>query len=235
MLTLLLAATTASADPVAALDLLLSHHDGLALASAPRLERSVYEQALAGGAPTGLLDVEGHRSRVAWGVAVVDTPLHRYWAAINDDQSKVEHTRLEHLAILAGQNCGRERRVFQYVDVPMLTDRWWVVDLVQNDALSTATRGVLRELSWKSRPAPADELPSAVRTWADQGMQVTFTEGAWVLADLGDARTLVLYYTWSDPGGNIPARVASSFAEGGIADTIAAMERLAKAGPRCLE
>lgn len=62
---------------------------------------------------------------------------------------------------------------------------------------------------------------------------VPFTEGGWLLADLGGGRTLVEYYAGSDPGGSIPAGLASRFAAGGIEDTIAAMAGLARKGPSC--
>lgn len=222
------------ADPGAAMQLLQTHHGARALPSAPTLPASAYTEALAGKVPTGLVDVPDHKARVAWGLAVVDHPIDRYWAAVNDDRNKVAYTKLEHAELLDGSYCAAKRRVFQYVGVPLLSDRWWVVDLAHNGPLHEATGGAVRELSWRSLPDQAASLPDSARSWADKGMEVPFTEGAWALVDLGDGRTLVQYYVWSDPGGNVPAGLASSFAEGGVSDTIEAMARLAAKGPSCL-
>jgi hypothetical protein len=224
----------AVADPSAAVGLLQTHHAQRALPSAPLLPDSAYAQALEGSVPTGLIDVPGHKARIAWGVAVVDQPIERFWAAVNDDRNKTSYTKLEHLELLEGSYCSAKRLVFQYLGVSMLTDRWWVVDQTHNTPLAQATGGAVREVSWKSRTGYGEQLPPSAKEWADQGLELPFTEGAWTLVDLGDGRTLVQYYAWSDPGGNIPARMASSFAEGGISDTIASMNRLATKGPSCL-
>jgi hypothetical protein len=203
------------------------------LDSAPAIERSAYERALGGEVVTGLVDVPGHKARLAWGVAVVKAPTDRFWAAVNDDRSKVAYTKLEHLELLSGEACGPSRVVFQYLGVSLLTDRWWVVQQRHNTGLASATEGRLREVSWKSVADQAAALTPSARTWADQGMAIPFTEGSWLVGDLGDGRTLVEYYAWSDPGGSVPARMASSFAAGGIEDTFASMTTLATKGPNC--
>jgi len=204
------------------------------LDSAPSIEASAYQRALGGEVVTGLIEVPGHKARLAWGLAVVDQPSDRFWAAVNDDRSKVSYTKLEHLELIDGTYCGEQRTVFQYLGVSLLTDRWWIVDQRHNVGLAKATDGRLREVSWKSvADMPARLTPSA-REWADGGIPIPFTEGSWLVVDLGDGRTLVEYYAWSDPGGNVPARMASSFAAGGISDTFESMAKLAAKGPTCL-
>ena len=64
-------------------------------------------------------------------------------------------------------------------------------------------------------------------------MPVAYIEGAWYLHALGEKTTLIEYYTWSDPGGAIPAGLASSFSSSSIEDTIEAMVKLARAGSSC--
>jgi len=204
------------------------------LDSTPALPRSTYLEALSGGVQTGLIDKEGHKARVAWGVGVVEQPAERFWAAVNDDRNKVAYTKLEHLELLDGSYCAPRRVVFQYLGVSLLSDRWWVVEQRHNAALASATSNRLREMSWKSLPDMAAALTPAAKEWADGGMPIPFTEGAWLVADLGDGRSLVEYFAWSDPGGNVPARMASSFAAGGISDTFATMAKLAEKGPSCL-
>jgi hypothetical protein len=48
-----------------------------------------------------------------------------------------------------------------------------------------------------------------------------------MLIDLGEGKTLVEYYVWSDPGGMLPPGPASRFAGGAVKDTLIAMRGLA--------
>jgi hypothetical protein len=72
-----------------------------------------------------------------------------------------------------------------------------------------------------------------MRDWARKGMRVKYVEGAWYLRDLDGNNTLIEYYTWSDPGGSVPAGLASSFSSSSIAKTLDAMVALANAGSFC--
>jgi hypothetical protein len=204
-----------------------------ALKSVPAISRDAYTRALAGEVVTGLEAVAGHKAQVAWGVSVVSQPIDRYWAAVNDDRNKVEYTKLTHVELLNGDYCAPKRTVFQYMDVSVVTDRWWVVDITHNETIRAASAGRVREMTWKSVAEPEGKLNESAKTWAAQGVSVAFTEGSWTLVDLGDGRTLVEYYAWSDPGGSVPAKMASSFAVGGITDAIQNMARLAAKGPSC--
>jgi len=227
-------ALAAAGTPDEVIDEVIAARGQRNLDTAPVIPRASYQEALAGKVVTGLVEKPGHKARLAWGVGVVDQPIDRYWAAVNDDRNKVAYTKLEHLELLEGAYCSSRRVVFQYLGVSLLTDRWWVVEQRQNAGLAEGTGGRIREMSWKSLADQAGALTPSAKEWADGGMALPFTEGAWLLADLGDGRTLVEYYAWSDPGGNVPARMASGFAAGGISDTIATMGKLAAKGPTCL-
>jgi hypothetical protein len=170
----------------------------------------------------------------AYGLAILDAPIDRLWRAINDDASKADYTDLAHVEVLRGEPCGPERLTFQYLDVSVLSDRWWVVEQRANTALSSKSGGKVRELVWRASPEADTALSASAREWTANGaVQVTRTDGAWFLVDLGDGRTLVEYLVASDPGGVIPAGMANRFAASGIAGTFDAMKRLAAAGPGC--
>lgn len=236
MLTLLLSlhAWALPAEPVlAAVD---AHTELRAMRrnkNAPPIERSVYEKAAnTGKIITGLVNVDGHAAKKAWGVGVVDVPIGAYWAAINDDEAKPKWTRLAYLEVLKGTSCEGTRRVFQFLPVSLVTDRWWVIDMHTNDALASRSGGKVRELVWESDGDFTVTTDSA-KAWAEKGMHVTSTEGSWLLTAIDDSHTLVEYYTWADPGGAIPAGIASRLAAGGIDDTITVYVELAKKGPSC--
>ncbi len=199
---------------------------------APPIAESAYVEAAGGRIPTGLVAVPGHAAKKAWGVAVLDIPIGQYWAAVNDDQGKMEHTKLTYAEVLQGGLCGAKRRVFQFLSVPMLTDRWWIIDVRANTALWDATGGRVREQTWAtngdwSTPTTTSE------EWAAKGMHVDETRGAWMLIDLDGKHTLIEYYTWADAGGAIPAGLASSFAARGIDDTLRVMADLGRQGGNC--
>lgn len=199
---------------------------------APVLGADVFRRAANGEIVTGLVSVEGFAAKKAWGVAVFDVPIGRYWAAVNDDQSKVEWTQLDYAEILQGKLCDAPRRVFQFLPVPLMTDRWWIIDIRYNDALFAQTGGRIREQTWATNGDWTVPTASA-RTWADQGIHINSTNGSWVLVDLDGKHTLVQYYTWADAGGSIPAGIASSFAASGVDTTLSTIADLARKGTRC--
>ena len=73
-----------------------------------RPSAETYAAALKGELVTGIEGDEGPRR--VWVVAVLDVSLPRFWAAINDDRSKVQFTRLDYLALVEGQFCGAHRK-----------------------------------------------------------------------------------------------------------------------------
>lgn len=199
---------------------------------APKHSEAVYRKAASGKVTTGLIEVSGHKAKKAWGVAVVDVPIAKFWAAINDDKGKVGVTKLAYTEVFSGGLCGSPRRVFQYLPVPLLTDRWWVAVMRKNSTLQSKSAGSLRELTWAT-DGNFDLPTAAAKEWGDKGMHVESTKGAWLLIELDAGHTLVEYYTWSDPGGSVPAGMASNLAANGIEDTMKNMSTLAMRGTHC--
>lgn len=204
----------------------------LRTARPPAVARDVYVRAAGGEVVTGVVEVPGHSARKVWGVAVVDVPIGRYWAALNDDRSKVEYTKLEHVEVVSGVPCAAPRRVFQFAAIPLLTDRWWFVNIASNTTLRARSGGRVREQSWRSDTDWSTPTPTTT-AWAAKGMHITSTEGAWFLVDIDGKSTLVEYYTWADIGGSVPSSLVGTLAAGGIDDTIRQYVALAKAGPTC--
>lgn len=200
--------------------------------SAPTFPSDTWSRAAAGQIVTGLQDVEGHKAKKVWGVAVVEVPIGRFWSAVNDDASKVEWTSLDYVELVEGQPCASPRRVFQFLPVPLLTDRWWLVDVRANDALQASSKGRVREQVWTSNGSFETPTPGT-KAWSEKGMHIVSTQGSWFLVDLDGRHTLIEYYTWADPGGSIPAGLASSLAASSVDDTITNMAALARKGPGC--
>ena len=95
------------------------------------------------------------------------------------------------------------------------------------------SQGDVREMTWETQDPVVPPDSRADDYVTDGGMPIEFAKGAWYLTKLDASHTLVEYWTWTDPGGYVPAGLASSFAAGGIKDTIGSMAKLASDGPRC--
>lgn len=203
----------------------------------PTITENQYRKAADGHSVTGLERVEGSGARRAWGIAVIDAPIGKVWSAVNDFASHPELTKVAYSELQTGGRCTPGRTVFQYlpVGVPMVADRWWVTTLSPTPAVAAASGGKVRELT-----AIADVRPEAIRTtgakaMSDKGTPIAFSRGGWFLVQLDEQHTLAEFTVWSDPGGYIPASVASSFATGGVADNLEALKKLVQLGPGCPE
>lgn len=199
----------------------------------PAISRDAYTTAAEGDVETGLVSVSGQAAKKAWGVGIVDVPIGRYWAAVSDSNSHPTYTKLSSSERLSGTACSGPRSVLQFLPVPFVSDRWWISNLSPNTRIHEESSGGVRELAWTSSTDPADVTTDSGRATIDEGIPIAFTKGAWFLVALDANTTLVEYYVWTDPGGSVPAGMASRFAAGGIEDTITAMARLANDGPSC--
>jgi hypothetical protein len=173
----------------------------------------------------GIEAVAGSTAK-AWGVLVVDLPVEAVWMAINDEARMAGRLPVSMSTVIGGQARKAPRRVFEYMPLPIVSDRWWVVDVAHNAALYEASGGRLWEASWSDATAGASLPSGAVGEAAADGHPVDWTYGGWLLVALADGRTVVEYYSWSDPGGAIPAG-ASRFAGGAVRQTLTAIAALA--------
>ncbi len=201
----------------------------------PTIPTSAYLSIQSGGVETGIVSVEGHAAKKAWGVTVVDAPIDRLWAAINDDSGQVAYNKLDSSEIVSGTRCSSGRGVLQLLPVPWVTDRWWITFITENAAISSATSGRVRENTWQSNNDVALVTTASGQAAMDAGLPIEFTKGAWFMADIDGSSTLIEYYVWTDPGGSVPAGLASRMAAGGIEDTFEAVTKFANEGqPGCL-
>ena len=205
--------------------------------TAPMVPMDSWKAAAAGTIVTGVHRVSGHRAYIGWGVAVVDVPIDRMWAALNEELHHKELLGLSHVEVVRGEACANRRRVLMVLPLPVVSDRWWVVENRYNTRLAAASGGRVRELTWW-RVASADEdvISDSAQEAIAESVEVTFNQGAWLLAEIGPTKTLAEYHSWSDPGGSLPAGPASRFASRTIDATIQRLALYAKEQPqRCTQ
>ena len=84
------------------------------------------------------------------------------------------------------------------------------------------------ELYWDDDSRPERLVGTGMEKVAAGGMPIKWTKGAWLFYPLSDGRTLIEYFIWSHPGGNLPPGPASRFAAGAVKNNLKDMEKFAK-------
>jgi hypothetical protein len=180
----------------------------------PSLPEKDWEAVRAGDTAVTVVAVDGTLARKTLGVRIVAVPIDRLWGAINDERQHVKYTDLVYAELLEGAACQDGRQVFQYLDVgvPMVQDRWWVTIRRSNRAVASASGGKVRELVWSSAPDGSGVTSAAAVAKMAEGVPVGFTRGSWYLTAIDAQHTLVEYYSWVDPGGNLNPKMMAWFA-----------------------
>ncbi|MFH1468175.1 MAG: hypothetical protein ABIO70_27560 [Pseudomonadota bacterium] len=178
--------------------------------------------------------VSGVRGTTAWGVAVLNLPIGRLWAGLNDETRHPGYTATAYSELMSGQACASGRKVFQYLPVPMVDDRWWVSVLRTNQPLQRDSGGAMRELYFQGGSDPAQVISAAARKLIPEAAPIRSTRGGWFLIAIDPYTTYVEYHSNTDPGEGVPQSLALKLAARGVRETILAMEKFAKEGhPVC--
>jgi hypothetical protein len=191
---------------------------------------SAYKTAANGTIATGVEEVSGYSAKIGWGVAVFDIPIEQLFAAINEEEQHTGLSPVSYTKIISGSACQDGRKVLMVLPLSLLSDRWWVTTQSTNPNIRSKSNGLVAELSWIGETNQNDftlDQESSNKVAGDT-VFVSFTQGAWFLIRLDENHTLGEYYNWADPGGNIPAGPASTFAVSSIEDTLQAMNKYAK-------
>ncbi|MCB9683284.1 MAG: hypothetical protein H6733_17595 [Alphaproteobacteria bacterium] len=197
--------------------------------SIPPLSEADLGKVVSGEVVTGLLDVAGSDAKASWGVAVLDVPISRLWAAISDESMHPRYTSLSYAELVSGTACASGRHVLQVLDVgvPMVEDRWWVTIRTHTDALAQASSGKVRELTWTNAKDGHEVTSEAGKAAMADAIMLGFTRGSWFLAAVNDHQTLVEYSAHVDPGGKLSPTLMSWFAGKSIRRTLDDMVRIA--------
>jgi hypothetical protein len=178
--------------------------------------------------------VSGVRGTTGWGVAVLNLPIGRLWAGLNDETRHPGYTATAYSELMSGAPCASGRKVFQYLPVPMLDDRWWVSVLRTNQTLQRDSGGAVRELYFQGGSDPAEVTSAAARKLLPEAAPIRSTRGGWFLVAIDPYTTYVEYHSNTDPGEGVPQSVALKLVARGVRETILAMEKFAKEGhPVC--
>ena len=145
---LILITLFASASDLSTITEVMAHRDARMADGAPIVPQSAYEDALAGERVAQISRVDGIAAAKAWGVAVVDAPIETVWMVVNDESALGEHLPVSTAQVVQGTARSAPRRVFEYLPLPIISDRWWMSDVSHNGPLYTATNGRAWEQVW---------------------------------------------------------------------------------------
>ena len=190
----------------------------------PKIQLETYRTLSNGTVITGLQELDGSSAKIGWGIGIFSIPIEQMFAAINDEEYHVNRSPVDATVIISGKPCADNRLVYMRLPVPMFDDRWWVTTHKTNPTIRTLSSGTMAELSWSALPnPPLTGLPEDILQSTTESVKVTQSTGAWLLIKINDTYTLGEYHSWSDPGGYIPAGVASSLGAQGIEKNFTAM------------
>lgn len=200
---------------------------------APALTSAEIRKAAQGIAVTGVVDVSSGPDKV-YGAIQINLPIGQLWAALNDETRHPGFTAIAYSELLSGKVCQSGRHVLQFLEVPMMSDRWWIGILKDNPDIWRESGGSVRELTWRSSIDESLVTTESGKKIIAQGYPIGSTTGGWLLVAIDERSTWVEYFSQADPGGRVPSSMASSLASRGVVDTFAAIERFAKEGnPVC--
>jgi hypothetical protein len=196
--------------------------------TAPTVAASLYQRALDGEIVKGIEVVENIKAAKGYGVAVFDIPIDQLWKAIADEDHHANKTAVTMSETITGTPRAHDHTIFQYLPVPMVSDRWWLVNIRYTGSLYTQTGGQIWEITWRDKNKDPALLNQLNLDQFEDAMPVAWTKGAWLLLKLDDGRTLIEYHTWSDPGGSVPVGLATRFAAGEVAANLKHMAHFAR-------
>jgi len=194
----------------------------------PDLSSEEHARLAAGKAVIHQQELEGTDMLGATVFQVCDVQAWRIWLAICDRDHHEEF--MPHISEgVCLEDFGHSRLVYQYLALPGVRDRHWVIRTRTNGPLWLASDRTVWESSWELEP-DADALierylesGAIEKVTAEQSEAAIVTprnDGCWLLVDLPDGRCFVAYQDLSDIGGNVPAWLVNELGPSGLVNLV---------------
>jgi len=196
--------------------------------TAPKITLEQISDAFNGEIISGVEVVENIKAGKGYAVGVIDAPIEVVWRGVVDVDHHADYLAVTVSKTIRGTPRLDKHHLFQYLDVPIFSDRWWVVQMSFNSELYKKSDGRAWEITWIDRQQDKPLLASLDPTLIDSGVPIRWAKGAWYLVDLGANRTFVEYHNWTDPGGRVPVGPATRFASGEVKDNMQRMMAFAQ-------
>jgi hypothetical protein len=202
----------------------------------PILDEADYATLAAGEAVIRQQEMEGSDVLGATVFDVCDVEAWRIWLAICDrDHHEEFMPHIREGVCLA--DFGHSRLVYQYLALPAIHDRHWVIRTRTNGPLWQRSGQAIWESSWALEPdadalieryVESGAIEKISASQADDAIVTPRNDGCWLLVDLPDGHCYVAYQDLSDIGGRVPAWLVNELGPSGLADLVQKVEERAR-------
>ena len=163
---------------------------------------------------------------------VADTAAWRIWLALSDGEHHEEFMPNISVSAHLGMD-GPWRQHYQYMSLPAVKDRQWVIRARDNGALWNASGKRIWESHWTDEPRAAELIQRGLEDGKITGIgaddveaaiTTTSNEGYWLLVELPDDRTFIAYQSFSDLGGKVPSWIVNEIGPAGLKKLVTIVE-----------
>lgn len=203
----------------------LQWHEERVASQPPLVPEHAWQQAFAGTPATGLELVAGSETGKAWGLAVFDLRVETLWKAVTDAGNSARFLPVRYSEVIASPRQDGAL-IFQMMSLPVVSNRWWCVRQEHNGALYNSSSKQVWELAWHEQRDGA--CNAGTESYREEAVELLWNAGSWMLIALSEGRTAVEYYSWSHPGGKLPAEQISRFAASRVVQTMEGLAEMAR-------
>ena len=179
---------------------------------------------------------DSHGARRAVGLLLTPAGRDEVWVSCQDAHF-VQSEAIQEARV--GSQSGH-KLWYGFLDLPRpFSDRHWVVEVWNNEALAGATENRAWEHAWRLVPGGVAKAKDAVaagkvkKTTVDMwesAIETPINEGAWLAVALPDGRTLFGYHAATHVGGNIPENLMLQYVKATLDTTLRTIEKRARNG-----
>jgi len=194
----------------------------------PELTSKEHDLLAAGKSVIHQQELEGTDMLGATVFQVCDVAAWRIWLAICDRDHHEEF--MPHISEgVCLEDFGDSRLVYQYLVLPGVRDRHWVIRTRTNGPMWLASNRTVWESSWELEPDADTLIGQYLESGAIEKVTAEQTEaaivtprndGCWLLVDLPDGRCFVAYQDLSDIGGKVPAWLVNELGPSGLVSLV---------------
>jgi hypothetical protein len=201
----------------------------------PEYSKEDYQKALKTG--EGIVHTKDDPSvqgeKMATFLQIVNVPVWKLWATFVDRNDYEQFT--ENMKESINLETGPNRLVtYNYLDipVPLVTDRYQVLESGSNTKLFEASSGKMWEYYWNISPnaqiyfkqaLDQNKLGKVSKKDAQDATLMARNDSCWLLVPLPNGKTLMEAFSQNNPGGSLPKGLAQSMAGDALQKTLKSM------------
>jgi hypothetical protein len=177
----------------------------------PAFSDDDYRRIIAGKAQITYRDIAGSGLKKSLLGVILPISAEKLWLIVND-RNHFEYFFKGVTEAVILNRVGASVTTFQFLELPVVSNRYYVTTATVNLKLNQAAGGKMLESSWDAVTDPQPFIEAGLKNGSIKttrqmllkGVLIKRNFGAWLLTPLPNNRTLLEYYLFSDPDGSIP-------------------------------